>query len=119
MTKLPTSLTPYARKDDDEATTAARGLEAHFLRQMLAEVRNSSEGSMLDGGFAGSTFKEMLDGALADKMAPVSHTHPSTGVAGPAAGSSVAHRLHTLACRHDQRKRRDRGRVHRGHAPVL
>jgi murein DD-endopeptidase MepM/ murein hydrolase activator NlpD len=69
MTKLPTSLTPFAKQGDDEVTTAARGLEAHFLRQMLAEVRESSDGSMLDGGFAGSTFKEMLDGALSDNMA--------------------------------------------------
>jgi murein DD-endopeptidase MepM/ murein hydrolase activator NlpD len=69
MTKLPTTLTPFAKPGDDETTTAARGLEAHFLRQMLAEVRESSEGSMLDGGFAGGTFKEMLDGALADNMA--------------------------------------------------
>src|SRR6266542_2350314 len=89
MTKLPTSLTPYARKDDDEATTAARGLEAHFLRQMLAQVRNSSEGSMLDGGFAGSTFKEMLDGALADKMAQ-------------AGGLGIAKMLQHELSKHDQ-----------------
>src|SRR3954468_20952368 len=67
--KLGASVQPFARPGDDEATSAARGLEAHFLKQMLAEVRNTSEGSMLDGGFAGSTFKEMLDGALSDKMA--------------------------------------------------
>lgn len=52
-----------------EATREAAGaLEAYFLRQVLAEVRNATP-SGLDGGFAGSTFKEMLDGALADSMA--------------------------------------------------
>lgn len=69
MLKLPSQLTPYARPDDDETTTAARGLEAHFLKSLLADVANSSEGGMLDGGFAGSTFREMLNGALADSMA--------------------------------------------------
>jgi murein DD-endopeptidase MepM/ murein hydrolase activator NlpD len=49
---------------------AARGLEANFLRQMLSEVRANEEASGLgDGGFGGSTFQEMLDGALADNMA--------------------------------------------------
>ena len=54
--------------DDDGVKKAAQGLEAHFLRQILAQVRESSS-SEDDGGFAGSTFKEMLDGALADSMA--------------------------------------------------
>jgi flagellar protein FlgJ len=66
---IPAALTPFARADDDETTVAARGLEAHFLRQLLAEVRGTAEGGLLDGGFAGSTFREMLDGALADRMA--------------------------------------------------
>lgn len=69
MTKVPSQLTPYARPDDDESTTAARGLEAHFLKQLMSEVQNSADGGMLDGGFAGSTFREMLNGALADNMA--------------------------------------------------
>lgn len=50
-----------------EAAKAAHDLEAFFLRQMLSEVR--PEGGMLDGGFAGATFREMLDGALSEKMA--------------------------------------------------
>ncbi len=66
---IPTALAPFARSDDDEATVAARGLEAHLLRQLLSEVRGTAEGGLLDGGFAGSTFREMLDGALADRMA--------------------------------------------------
>lgn len=69
MTKVPSHTTPYARPDDDETTTAARGLEAHFLKQLMSEVQNSADGGMLDGGFAGSTFREMLNGALADNMA--------------------------------------------------
>ncbi len=46
---------------------AARQLEAFFLRQFLAEARPRS--SMLGGGFAGDTFRDMLDGAMADAMA--------------------------------------------------
>jgi len=52
----------------DQAKTAAKQLEAFFLRRLLAEARPKGA-SMLDGGFAGDTFKDMLDEALADKMA--------------------------------------------------
>ena len=58
---------PAGDDDAGEAGSAARDLEAFFLRQLLAEIR--PEGDALDGGFAGSTFREMLDGAMADKMA--------------------------------------------------
>jgi murein DD-endopeptidase MepM/ murein hydrolase activator NlpD len=51
----------------DGAHVAAKQLEAFFLRQMLAESRPQG-GGMLDGGFAGDTFKQMLDEAIADKM---------------------------------------------------
>jgi murein DD-endopeptidase MepM/ murein hydrolase activator NlpD len=51
----------------DQAKTAAKQLEAFFLRQMLAEARPKG-GGMLEGGFAGDTFKDMLDEQLADKM---------------------------------------------------
>ena len=54
---------------DDDVRKAARGLEAHFLRQMLTEVSETTSSAGPDAGFAGSTFKEMLDGALADAMA--------------------------------------------------
>jgi murein DD-endopeptidase MepM/ murein hydrolase activator NlpD len=50
----------------DTAQVAAKQLEAFFLRQLLAESR--PQGGMLDGGFAGDTFKQMLDEAIADKM---------------------------------------------------
>lgn len=53
--------------ESSQAAKAAHDLEAFFLRQMLAEVR--PEGGMLDGGFAGATFREMLDGALSEKIA--------------------------------------------------
>jgi murein DD-endopeptidase MepM/ murein hydrolase activator NlpD len=70
-TELP-SMPPPARperperEDRDNAQVAAKQLEAFFLRQLLAEAR--PQGGMLDGGFAGDTFKQMLDEALADKM---------------------------------------------------
>lgn len=52
----------------DGAQVAARQLEAFFLRQLLAASRPQGGGA-LDGGFAGDTFKQMLDEAVADKMA--------------------------------------------------
>jgi murein DD-endopeptidase MepM/ murein hydrolase activator NlpD len=57
---------PPAREPRDDAQVAAKQLEAFFLRQLLAEAR--PQGGMLDGGFAGDTFKQMLDEAIADKM---------------------------------------------------
>ncbi|TMQ11318.1 MAG: hypothetical protein E6J91_23395 [Deltaproteobacteria bacterium] len=51
----------------DTVHVAARQLEAFFLRQLLAETRPQGGGA-LDGGFAGDTFKQMLDEAIADKM---------------------------------------------------
>ncbi len=59
---------PAAPTKADPADTAARQLEAFFLRQLLAEARPTGGGG-IDGGFAGDTFKQMLDEALADKMA--------------------------------------------------
>ena len=50
-----------------DAKTAAKQLEAFFLRRLLAEARPQG-GGMLDGGFAGDTFKQMLDEAVADKV---------------------------------------------------
>lgn len=58
---------PHAPARDD-ARTAAKQLEAFFLRRLLAEARTQG-GGMLDGGFAGDTFKQMLDEAVADKVA--------------------------------------------------
>jgi murein DD-endopeptidase MepM/ murein hydrolase activator NlpD len=51
----------------DSPEVAARQLEAFFLRRLLAEARPQG-GGMLDGGFAGDTFKQMMDEAIADKM---------------------------------------------------
>lgn len=59
-------LTP-ARADEPDEVRAGRGLEAFFLRQLLAETRGT--GGMLSGGFAGETFQAMLDEAMADAMA--------------------------------------------------
>ncbi len=60
--------TPAAPTQAEQAKTAAQQLEAFFLRQLLAEARPSGAGG-LDSGFAGDTVKQMLDEALADKMA--------------------------------------------------
>jgi murein DD-endopeptidase MepM/ murein hydrolase activator NlpD len=56
---------PEAKRDP--AHVAGKQLEAFFLRQLLAETRPQGGGA-LDGGFAGDTFKQMLDEAIADKM---------------------------------------------------
>lgn len=58
--------TPEQPSQADQAKTAAKQLEAFFLRQLLTEAR--PQGGGIDGGFAGDTFKQMLDEALADKM---------------------------------------------------
>lgn len=50
----------------NDSKVAAQQLEAFFLRQLLSEAR--PQGGMIDGGFAGDTFKQMLDEAIADKM---------------------------------------------------
>jgi murein DD-endopeptidase MepM/ murein hydrolase activator NlpD len=57
-----------APKSEDAATKAAKQLEAFFLRRLLAEARPQG-GGLVDGGFAGDTFKQMLDEAVADKVA--------------------------------------------------
>ncbi len=57
-------LAPPAPKDDK--LVAARQLEAFFVRRILAEAR--PKGGMLDGGFAGETFAQMLDEALSDQL---------------------------------------------------
>ncbi|HEY4243353.1 MAG TPA: peptidoglycan DD-metalloendopeptidase family protein [Kofleriaceae bacterium] len=51
----------------DDAHAAAQQLEAFFLRQVLAEARTTGDSSV-DSGFAGDTFKQMFDEAVADKM---------------------------------------------------
>jgi murein DD-endopeptidase MepM/ murein hydrolase activator NlpD len=53
-------------KPVDDAHAAGKQLEAFFLRQMLTEATPSGGGA-LDGGFAGDTFKQMLNEAIADK----------------------------------------------------
>ena len=55
--------TPSIQTDEQKA---AKQLEAFFLRRLLAEAR--PQAGMLDGGFAGDTFKQMLDEAISDKM---------------------------------------------------
>lgn len=65
---LPAGHAPPARETKrDGVQVAAKQLEAFFLRRMLAESRPQG-GGMLAGGFAGDTFKQMLDEAIADKM---------------------------------------------------
>jgi murein DD-endopeptidase MepM/ murein hydrolase activator NlpD len=59
-----TAIAPTVQTDEQKA---AKQLEAFFLRRLLAEAR--PQAGMLDGGFAGDTFKQMLDEAISDKMA--------------------------------------------------
>lgn len=67
MTSVAALTTPEPPSQAEQAKTAAKQLEAFFLRQLLAEARPQGAGG-IDGGFAGDTFKQMLDEALADKM---------------------------------------------------
>jgi murein DD-endopeptidase MepM/ murein hydrolase activator NlpD len=67
VTAIPSSGVQPARTQAEQAKTAAKQLEAFFLRQLLAEARPQGGGG-IDSGFAGDTFKQMLDEALADKM---------------------------------------------------
>ena len=53
-------------KAHGDAKVASQQLEAFFLRQLLAETKPQS--GSIDGGFAGDTFKQMLNEAIADKM---------------------------------------------------
>lgn len=53
----------------DQLGEAATMLEAYFLRRVMAEVRSTGEGGLLAPGFGGQMFREMLDEALADRMA--------------------------------------------------
>lgn len=53
----------------DAAAEAATGMEALFLRQMMAEMRRGQKGGLLDGGYAGSVFRQMMDESVADEMA--------------------------------------------------
>lgn len=64
-TAVNSAVTAQATQQAD-TQKAAKQLEAFFLRRLLAEAR--PQGGMLDGGFAGDTFKQMLDEAIADKM---------------------------------------------------
>jgi murein DD-endopeptidase MepM/ murein hydrolase activator NlpD len=52
----------------DDRHVAAKQLEAFFLRRLLQEARPQGDG-LMSGGFAGETFRGMLDEQLADKMA--------------------------------------------------
>jgi murein DD-endopeptidase MepM/ murein hydrolase activator NlpD len=91
---LPPAAAPQSSVKDDVGK-AARMLEAYFLRRIMAEVRTSSgEGSLLAPGFGGEVFREMLDGALADRMAEAGGvglasmiTEQLRGESGPAAAA--------------------------------
>lgn len=56
----------HVPKPRDDAKVAGQQLEGFFLRRLLAEAR--PQGGLVDGGFAGDTFKQMLDEAISDKM---------------------------------------------------
>jgi len=101
--KAPGIAGPAAPPDQTQAhqvKTAARQLEAYFLRQLLTEARPQGGGA-LDGGFAGDTFKSMLDEAIADKMTAAGGVGMATmfakqlGTAG--AAGDIAHASLTAA----------------------
>lgn len=74
----------------DDADVAAKQLEAFFLRRLLAEARPRG---LTGGGFAGETFSQMLDEALADKLAGAGGVGMSQLFAsqlGPAAAAPIA-----------------------------
>jgi Rod binding domain-containing protein len=53
--------------EPEQASEAASGLEAYFLRRVLAEVR-PSQGGLFGQGFAAEMFADLLDEALADAV---------------------------------------------------
>jgi murein DD-endopeptidase MepM/ murein hydrolase activator NlpD len=61
------TMAPAPALDKGDPAEAARQLETFFVRQFLALSRPKTQG-MLDGGFAGDTFHDMLDGAMADAI---------------------------------------------------
>jgi len=77
--RITTSLAPTlpTRKPSKDASAvdpeaihkAAVSLESFMLDQVLKEVRGGSMVGDAEGGFAGGTFREMLDQALSQKMA--------------------------------------------------
>lgn len=71
-----------------DAANAAKQLEAFFLRGLLKESR--PQGGMIDGGFAGDTFKGMLDEAIADKMSAAGGIGLAEQFATQLGGSTIA-----------------------------
>jgi murein DD-endopeptidase MepM/ murein hydrolase activator NlpD len=57
---------PATATTQDSAKAAGKQLEAFFLRQLLSEAQPDGASN---GGFAGDTFKQMFNEAVADKMA--------------------------------------------------
>lgn len=56
--------------DAAQRREVAKGLESYFLRQVFAELTKDGGGiGLAGGGFAGSTFGDMLSSALADSIA--------------------------------------------------
>ena len=54
----------------DKLRRAAEGFEAIFARIMLKGMRTSmTEGDMFGSGISGEIFGDMMDGAIADRMA--------------------------------------------------
>jgi flagellar protein FlgJ len=66
---IPSGESGISKLSDDGAAKAAQGLEAMFLRYLLSQMRGSSKGGLLDGGYAGNVFRQFLDEAMADATA--------------------------------------------------
>lgn len=66
---LPSGQAGLSKTADDNTAQAAQGLESMFLRYLLAQMRGSQAGGLLDGGYAGKVFRQLMDEAIADAMA--------------------------------------------------
>lgn len=106
MTRLPGVHlnAPAAHTADpaEQRKLASKQLEAFFLRRVLAEAKPAGGGGMLDGGFAGETFKQMLDDTLADKMSAsgglgiAQMFEKQLGGAADPRGAQAAHGVHAI-----------------------
>jgi murein DD-endopeptidase MepM/ murein hydrolase activator NlpD len=81
---------PATTAAKNDAGEAGKMLEAYFLRRIMAEVRESSDGGLLAPGFGGQVFREMLDEALADRMAEAGGVGLADMVASQLGGDQAA-----------------------------
>ena len=81
-----TSISPVSSPGDDP-DTAAKQLEAYFLRQILAEV--GPGGAFGGKGIAGSTFRGMFEEALADAISETGQVGLAQDILGTLEGTGA------------------------------